>query len=672
MDQLSRLQSDFDELQRKFNEQSGTAGQRTELGAVSTIDFKPVAVPPAAPAADQQLRNGDGSHSVNTWKDTVAAPGTDKVLECAYWFSSAGPAALGQVLDVTTDSETSSINDTLKSVGHSTYNAARCDWDAAHGVIRMTGLSTLNAPLSGDPVFPGRTEYFGARIARRNSTIVIQDDTHIAAMLYNNTPGAEDFMQSGIAFHLDGAVRGVPTGITQRKYKVLAKTDRGYEFLSDELDRADAPNDASFGSNVDVFLEWSRIDGVLSYEVYRHDISAGKYRRLKTITSGSNTYGDNNSIEKDDVGSYPPASDNRVKCYVATVTGALSNLAIDGVSVEWDDLFLNIPVPTPLLSAASGKQIFRLQMTKAMDRQMADATSTATSTTVGSATGEFTAVDTGRVATLYAADGVTVLHGPEAITYVDATHVTFATAVATTNADAVLYIDGGGDHGLLIDVLHLSYIERARYSSWPEDRTRTLSPTAVPNTSGQGGVGSGGDSGDPGDGGLGGCVEISTPVATLFGNNCLSMPFSAVRRGQVLRSGNLFPNIVNDIVLSDCENLYIVRTANRLELPCSEGQVLFASMIDTRGTPVSRLQVGDFILTCFDGVDACSPITEIRATGKRARVGTFSLGPDHRYFAGRLVLPWWKRLMRRLQGRQGACAIAVHNLKPLDGGANPL
>lgn len=659
MNQVEQLRADLDRLTRQVGELStGAGGQVSSLNVPTSVDPTPPLPQPPVPPSANQLRNGDFSHSVNTWHEAVAAPGTDKVLECAHWYSNNAPAA-GQALSFV-DARTNANNQTLKTPTHSTYNVAFCDWGLPAGIARMQGTKSLDAPFPNNSVFAGRPMYMGAIIARRNATISIADDCRIAAMLYDNN--AQDFIKAGSAFHLSGSVRGVPAGTTERRYKVLAETDRGYSFLSDELVLAGAPNDASFVPGVDVFLSWEQIEGVLRYRIFRRNVVAGTYDELREITSGSNTYGDNNSILDAGVAGYPAASDDRVKCYVATLAGQLSNVAIDGVALKWDSLFLNIPVPGSLSASATGNQVFRLALTKALDRRMTDAVSVAASNSISSATGAFTAQDTGRMATLLDEDG-NVVHGPEAITFVDATHVTFATNVASSEVNAVLFIEGGGDHGLLIDMLHIGYIPRSTYAPYFEDLNRTLFSTALPNSSSQGGIGSGGDNGDPGDGGIVGCVTMDTPITMLFGNHLIALPFEKAARGAVVTSGNHQPNVVLDIFWSETDNLHVVRTQNSMELKCSPGQKLFTSFVDHHGVSVNRLRVGDNVLTCADGRDEISPIIEIHATGKRATVGTFRLSPGHKFLAGRQKLSWWRKTIYRLMGWQGCSGIYCHNLK---------
>lgn len=664
MDQLQKLQQDVDKLTRVVNEQTGGGGSQVSmLGAASPIDFLPPPTTVPTPSAANQVRDGDFSFSVNGYHESVAAPGTNKVRECADWFSN--DPGIGVVLSFI-NALTGGVNRTLKHLTHSTYDGSYCDWGLPEGIARFQGLKTVDAVLPGNTVYPNRTMYLGAIVAIRSSQIVIPADFHLYAGLYDNSATVKDWIKGTNQFHLDGRVRGAPAGTAELRYRILARTDRGYEFISDELVLANAPNNSSFNSDVDVYLTWARIDGVLEYVVIRRNVLYGTYDELAHITSGANTYGDNNVVLVAGVGGYPAASDDRVKAYVATLTGALDNIAVDGVALKWTSIFLNIPVAADYnVGLTTAEQVLRMGQSKALDRQLDDVTSVAGTPTLTSPLGAFTAVDTGRLAELRDHDG-TVLHAAEAITFVDATHVTFATNVAANHSNVILYIVGGGDHGLLIDMVHISYVSRATYAPYFEDLNRLLLPAATPNGSSQGGIGAGGGGGNPGEGGIGGCVEVSEPVVTLFGNSFVTMLFSAVRRGQPLRSGSHVPNWVNDIAISYTDNLHILRLANGVELRCSPGQVVFRSFADAHGTDVWRLGEGDYVLSCLDGVDECSRIVMNRPTGQRARVGTFVLSPGHRYGAGKLVLSWWKKLLRRLRGKKNQGFIYCHNAKRID------
>ncbi len=519
MDDQERLRADVRRLQLELNDLGGrlSTDQAPTISSPLT-SFHPIPVV-AAPSAVNQVRNGEASHSNNTWYETVAAPTADKGKECAIWFSNDAPVA-GQVLDFTTGI-TNSTNKTLKAFindggVHSTYSASYCDWDRSKGVIRLTGTKSLDQPLGNNRIVsPNRAvQYIGMLIALRNTTIIIPSDLHIYAGIWDNTNSAPrpDWIR-GTAFALTGSVRGTPATTTERRYKVLAFTDRGFTYLSTEVTLVSAPSDAGFSTS-DVELTWKVVPGILRYSVYRHDITAAKYRLLRTDVIGG-TYVDNGALVDDDVGSYPSATDTLLKSYTATRTAApplsgdLDNLPVDGQ--PWAALFLNPATPSDYdQSTTTAEQVLRIGMTKALDRKMVDATSTAGSKTVGSVSGAFTASDTGRTATLYAADGTTILHGPEALTFNDATHIDFATNVATNQSNVVLYIAEGGDHGLLVDAIHMSYVSGAAFAPSSEDDRLTKggqNPVSAPSSSSQGGAGGGGGS----EGGGGGIVRDDGP-----------------------------------------------------------------------------------------------------------------------------------------------------------------
>jgi hypothetical protein len=196
MDQLSRLQADFDELQKRVNEQIGSGSSKTTLGAneQSLLDPQPAPVEPAKPAQDQQLQNGDWSWSVNGYYDTVVSPG-DQQHEAAAWFSN-NSVVDGQTL-VFTDARTSSANQALKDSTHTNYDPAYCDWDSSQGCARLQGTKSLDALLPDSPIFPGRIEFLGARIALANSQITVPAGCHLGAYLYDNKLGSEIVMRAG-------------------------------------------------------------------------------------------------------------------------------------------------------------------------------------------------------------------------------------------------------------------------------------------------------------------------------------------------------------------------------------------------------------------------------------------------------------------------------------------
>lgn len=511
MDDFEVLRQKVNRLQLELQDVSGqlAASQSPVLGSSQT-SFEPIPGT-TAPSAVNQIRNGEFAHSVDTWFDATPSPTADEGKECAFWFSNDTPVAL-QVLSFANTLAGGPANKTLKAFGnfggvHSTYDPAYCDWDRDSGQVRLQGTKSLDAPFPNNRVVvPNRSViYVGALIALRNSQIRVPSDCRIYAGVWDNTNVAPkpDWI-TGTSFAISGSVRGTPATTTERRYKVFAFTDRGYTYLSAELTILAAPSDAAFATS-DVFLTWRAIPGILEYHVYRHDITAAKFRKLVEIGSGINNYVDNGAIlpGHDNEGGYPAATSTTPLAFVATRDNELGSLPVDGVE-GWDSLFLNIPIPSDYdVALTTGEQVLRMGQTKALDREVSDAISTAASNSVSSATAVFTTQDTGRIATLTDAAGA-VLHGPEAITFVDATHVTFATAVGTSNVDATLYITGGGDHGILLDAIHASYVSGAAFAPNADDLNRLThggqNPISAPSGSSQGGSGGGGGGGSGGGG----------------------------------------------------------------------------------------------------------------------------------------------------------------------------
>lgn len=678
----SRLKQAVQKLQRQMPEAMDGGGSDGGLmPPVSGSQFPvptPVAITPP-PSAVNQIRNGEIGHSVDTWfNPPPGSPTLDIGKEAAFWFSNTAPVA-GQSLDFT-DSRTSPINNTLKAfiddVGvHSTYDATRCDWDRVAGVARLQGATTLDAPFPNNRCVTANraVEYLGALIAFRNSTIVAQADNHLFCGLWD--ADKNDWI-SGTAFTVSAQVRlqSGPVGTTERRYKVYAFTDRGFTYLSAETTVLTAPDDAGFAS-ADVYLAWRAIPGILQYHVYRFDVVAGKYRLLKRIGSGAANYGDNNRMEDDDAGGYPASTNTTLIAYTATREHGLDNVAVDGD--PWTDIRLAPAIPSDYdASLTTGEQVLRVGMTKALDRMMVDAVSVTATNRIASATGEFTALDTGRTATLLDADG-NILHGPEAITFVDTTHVDFATNVGTSSSTGVLYILEGGDHGLLIDAIHVSYVANSAFAAFPDDLNRLdnggQNPIAAPTHSSQGGSGGGGGSLDPGEGDIG-CITFDCPVNVWVGNELESWPWQATRIGEYLFSGDMVANrVVAKPVASDPASIRLLRVRAHwlydIEVPCSPRQPIITERLDGQGRAVEHLRPGDYALISINGNIKRMQIREVVNTGKEALVGVFTLARGRVFFAGypryRWPLVGW--LLRERWRRSLVVGVGLHNRKVNEG-----
>ena len=199
MDKFSRQVQQVNKIQQMLNEltvQLGANQDGLQPPTLSSPDtsFHPIPVV-TPPSAVNQVRNGEYGHSNDTWNNPPpGASFSDAGKECFGWFTNDAPTP-GQLLDFTT-SPTNPDNQTLKAyiddLGvHPFYDPTFCDWDRTAGEARLTGTKTLDALLPNNRLItPNRAvEYFGCLIARRNATIVIPDDLHIFAGLWDNTIG---------------------------------------------------------------------------------------------------------------------------------------------------------------------------------------------------------------------------------------------------------------------------------------------------------------------------------------------------------------------------------------------------------------------------------------------------------------------------------------------------
>jgi hypothetical protein len=657
---MQALEADIREIRFQLNELAGRRGISTR----DVPDFTPVPVT-LPPSAVNQLRNGDLSHSVRTWNSGAAG---NQDYECAYFFTHDTPVAAQQLdestsfADLNIDADaTPATNKALKSSAHANYNAAYCDWDRSTGVGRLQGTKSLDAPFGDLYAKPNvGVIALGLRAALRDARMVVPVGFRIGAGIWDNTAGQRDYINSASSFTLTGAVRGTPAATTSRKYKVFLYTDRGYTFLSNEITVA-APTDASYSSTCDVYLSWDLIPGVLEAHIYRYDVATTTYRLLDK-TSG-NTYADNGTYQAVAIAGYPPATDTRAKAYVATLDGELSTLAIDGVDASWDSIFLNIPIPTGYNSGnTTDKQWLRITQNMALDRRVTDAVVNNGSPTLTSATAVFSALDTGRSATVTDAAGHTL---PVTLTYVNATTVTMSANWTNANATGcTLYIVAGGDLGLLVDLVHTSYTPGSVYAPNPEDK-RALNPAATPNGSTQGGVGPGGG-GESGGGGIA-CVTEDTPIMVFEGERIVARAYRDVAVGAALFGGGVARNLVQK-KRPGAAHILVLRTANGIELECSPSHRLVTTRADSSGRRADTLAPGDSIVTYRQGRIEVSSVKTITETGRVERVGTFSLAPGHLYAAGRAYpRNWLERALFRLR-RAPVAGILSHNIKRSEGG----
>lgn len=632
--------------------------------------------PNVPPSAVNLVRDGEFYHSVDTWfNPPPGSPTADVGKEAAFWWTN-NPPVLGQLLDFTT-AQTDANNNTLKTADHSNYNSEYCDWDRSNGVARLTGDKTIDALLPNNRlIVPNRAiAYFGALVALRDSTIVVPEDFRVFAAIWNNTdapPDLPDYAKGTDPFRVDSLVRGTPASTTERRYKILALTDRGYSYLSEEETVANAPSDAAFSTS-DVLLSWASIPGILQYKVYRHDITAGIFRLLSEIGSGANTYVDNGAVLNDDVGGYPTGTSDTPQAYVATLSNALDNLPVDGD--PWVNLFLNIPIPSDYDTELNeGDQVLRVGMTKALDRQMTDARIDDGSTDLFSDTANFSALDLNR--TVLVTDVFTNTLFTTIVAVIDQENVTLSDPWSYADAtDATLFIEAGGDHGLLMDAVHLSYVPGSAFAPNADDVNRLenggQNPITAPRSSSQGGAGGGGGTGG-GQGGIGenGCIALDCPVNVLVGNTIETLTWKAIHLGEILFSGDLRPNQVVRKPQTRTLSLQIVRVRVNwlydVETQCSPGHPLITDFLDSKGRAVENLRAGDRVLVSINGHVQRKPIREIIDTGTAADVGTFSLSPGHVYSAGSVrYRSLLHRILAKFWGKPTVGCLS-HNVKPFE------
>lgn len=648
----TQLKQDLYEVQVKVNQLTAQLGASllppniTPLSPPST-NFFPVSST-NSPSAVNQLRNGDYGHSVNTWFELAYSSVSAESYECALWFTSDKPVA-GQLLsDETSYSNPGIDNSTLKAVGHPFYDPAYSDWDRTNGWARFQGTTSIDAPMPTNTK-GGLTQYLGALLALNGAsypTVIysLPANTLIYAGLWDNTAGQLDWLPGVFDFTFS-SIQGTPTGTTERRYKIFARTDRGYSFLSAELVVADAPDDASFATS-SVYMTWDAVPGVLEYDVYRHDTgTTGEYQLLNSIGNGSTAYSDDGHILSGDVGSYPTPTNASPIAYAATYPGDLEFVTINGTG-NWAPLWLNIAIPTTYdMSVTTDAQWMRMYLSNALDRSVSDCVTTNGDATVTSAIGSFTTQDATRNVTLADSDGNSL--DTSIAIYTSATSVELTDVWPYPNATAVtMFIEEGGDHGLLIDLIHSSFVGRAAFGYNADDLSRALQPQAAPTSSAQGGAGGGGGT-SPGDGGIvEGCITYELPVLAWVGETMRSIPMIGTRVGQLLESGNMQANVIQRMNFSTTDNLYLVRSENGVEIECSPRQPIIRFVNDNRGVPVKNCKVGDPWLTSINGKLVRSRIAEIIQTGERANVGIPSLGPGHVFFAGR---PWDKNFIAKIR-----------------------
>lgn len=630
-------------------ELGGGAGTGIQGGAVLPPRFTPV-IPGVTPQATDLLRNGDLGHSVFTWNET-SLPYTDpENQECVWAYSNVAPFN-GQELNIENSfTDPGNPNTTLKTPDHADYDPAYCDWDSADGVARLNGTHTIDFPFPSNIGGPGKTLYIVFIAARRTQYISLPTPFRIYCGIWDNTIGQRDFIQASAAFTVNAEVVNSPSSTTERRYRLHARTDRGYTFLSDEVTVASAPSDVAFATDDPapyVQLSWTQLpnnQGILSYDVYRYDVAANEYWLLAAATNGQRTYQDNNEALRQ-VSGYPTATYDRGIAYVATTSGNLTNLAVNGVSPAWSTLAVPIQLPPNYnQSNTTSEQWLRIGQNQAAD-VLVTAQITSGETSVNSPDGQFTVEMEGLMATFTEGGNTQTV---ELDTYISETEFTTVDPLTFSAKSASMLIIGGGFHGVLVDLIHASFQSGTTWSPNGEDLTRVLQPLAAPDGSFQGGTGIGGSGNEGGgDGGIR-CLAEGYPVLTLTdGGKIFRTAVEMLNKFFTVKSETpLAPNFVYSNERHKCANIWRVAT-ERWEIECSPTHPLITSQLDHRGVPVCNLKPGDLTLIELNGQISQEALTVCEATGKGGWVRQLSLYPRHNYVAGKAKRTFWQKLFRR-------------------------
>lgn len=350
---LERLQDDLYNLRIESRDQRALITQlQAEQDVLRAQSVAPVT---GAPPIVNYIRNGDFSHSWDTW-NRPAPVADDARFECWQVYSHTVPVAGQQLL------EDSVFSGALVAASKALPDAARSDtpvvdpdWQRTIGYARLGSTNTLDFPLPSNVAFPGRKLYVILIVARRSANVGVPG--RLFAGIWDNTAGQRDWLM-GSTFALTAQVIGTPAVTTSTEYLVVMTSDFGSTVKSAILTVPNAPSDASFISgSVYVKLSWPRFAGFIHSDVYR---KRGGVFQLVSQESTVNEYFDQGDFRQI-VGAYPDTDATKPKAYAATRQGALDQVPIDGVDPAWQSFTLAVEIPaTYNQSVTTGKQWLRL------------------------------------------------------------------------------------------------------------------------------------------------------------------------------------------------------------------------------------------------------------------------------------------------------------------------
>ena len=580
-----------------------------------------------------------------------------------------------------TDGAASYNNQELKTTDHTTYYPQFSRWNSSNGWGELTGTTTIDQPLPMNfidaTVALSRVSLIAAK---RNAFIEIPDTCLMCAGIFDNTSGQRKFIQGSIG--VTATYNGTPTpGGTQRKYAILLTSDRGYTLLSPEVTVENTP--ASLDSTHNITLSWGQQAGQLQVDIYEY---VGAQYYLIAQVSAATSYIHEGSYIATAPDGYPAATGTVRDGTYVTQTLDMADLATNGVSSAWDTTNFPIEVPDNYnKSVTTDRQWLRIWMTQAANLFITDVVTDGTAVitipdgAVNSDTyanggycsslpgsNPFTALSSGNE-TLYFGLVVQVYDVDDALLATTSiaeigsnTSITLATTIAT-GTNRKVRIVGGGFHGVYVDKIHLGFQQNTSYAPNALD-SRSLQPLASPTSSTQGGVGDGGTGG-----GIIRCVAEGTPIKMHAG---VWKRVETTRPGQLWASAALKPNVLGKLI-PGTELVRRVRTANGVQILCTDTEKFMPDALDPEGTRLASLREGDLVMTEVDGRQEASEIVEISSYIGRVMVYTPTLTGNRLFIAGEIVQTRWQKFwaaITRQRPKQGG--FILHNKEETGGGGS--
>lgn len=307
-----------------------------------------------APPIVNYIRNGDFSHSFDTW-NRATPTADDARFECWEVYTHTAPVAGQQLLeDSVYSGALVAASTALPDVGRSDTPVVDPRWVRSIGYAELGSTNTLDFPLPSN-FQPGRKLFVPLIIAKRSSDVGVPG--RLFAGIWDNTAGQRDWLMGG-TFEVTAQVIGTPASTTSTEYVVVMTSDYGATVKSSILTVPNAPSSGSIISgSVYVKLSWPRFPGFIHSDVYR---KRGGVFHLLTQESTVNEYFDYDTFRQV-VGNYPDTDATKPKALSLSRVGVFNDAPVDGVDPAWRVFSFAIVIPdTYNQGLTTGKQWLRI------------------------------------------------------------------------------------------------------------------------------------------------------------------------------------------------------------------------------------------------------------------------------------------------------------------------